>query len=105
MSLSALLAGCGAVDRSAPVATEPTSMSTSSTAAASTTAAPTTVAPTTVVTTVRAPVSTAEPATTAAVATPTVNPEVLRTAEERVLARFREHAASLLRNGYQAVGI
>ena len=105
VSLSALLAGCGAVDRSAPVATEPTSMSTSSTAAASTTAAPTTVAPSTVLTTVSAPASTAEPATTAAVATPTVNPEQLRAAEERVLAQFREHAASLVRGGYQAVGI
>ncbi len=103
VSLSALLAGCGAVDRSAPVATE--SASTSSTAAASTTAAPTTVAPSTVLTTVSAPASTAEPATTAAVTTPTVNPEQVRKAEERVLERFREHAASLLRNGYQAVGI
>ena len=105
VSLSGLVAGCGAVSRSAPVATEPTSTSTSSTVAASTTAAPTTVAPSTVLTTVEEPTTSAEPTTTAAVAAPTVNPEQLRKAEERVLDRFREHAASLVRDGYQAVGI
>ncbi|CAB4732214.1 unannotated protein [freshwater metagenome] len=101
--LAALVAGCGPVSRSAPVATE--SSSTSSTApVVPSTVSPSTVA-STVASTVRAPASTAEPTTTAPAAAPTANPEVLRTAEERVLARFREHAASLLRNGYQAVGI
>lgn len=108
VSLSALVAGCSPISRSDPVATEPTSTSsapsTAPTTVAPTTAAPPTGAPSTVVTTVEAPTTSTEPTTTA-VPTTTVNPEEVRKAEERVLSRFREHAASLVRDGYQAVGI